>query len=64
MATDVPVSIWRTTDGLTDNEYTGINFIVDSLGDYLVDPDDDFIIDTGVAMPIIPASVWVEDDAV
>ena len=64
MAQDVPVSIWRTTDGLSDNVYTGINFIVDPQGNYLVDPSDNFIIDTGVAMPGVPVSVWTESDSI
>jgi len=64
MSTNTPISIWRTTDGNTDNVYTGLTFIVDTDDNNLVDPSGDYIIDTGVEMTIIPSSVWEENDGV
>lgn len=63
MAVDVPVSIWRKTNGQNDNVYTGITYVVDTDDFYLVDPDDNYIIDTGIEMPKTPISVWIEDDS-
>lgn len=64
MSVNVPVSIWRTTDGNTDNVYTGITFVVDENADNLVDPSGIYIIDTGILMPSVPVSVWEENDGV
>lgn len=61
---EIPVSIWRTTDGLSDTVYTGLNFIVDTMGNFLVDPEGNFIIDTGLEMPGTPASIWEEDNSI
>lgn len=64
MAVDVPVSIWQSTDGLSDFSNTGANNIVDTLGNYLVDPSGNFIVDTGVIQFRIPATEWEQDDSV
>lgn len=61
---NTPVTVWRKTDGTAETVYTGITFIVDTLGDFLVDPIGNFIIDTGLEMPAVPTTVWVENQGV
>lgn len=64
MPDNTPVSIWRTSDGLNDNVYTGLTFIVDETGSYLVDTNSDNVIDTGIEMPDVPVSVWKTNNGV
>lgn len=62
MSVDVPSTVWRATDGLSEYSSEGINDIVDPSGNFLVDPSGNQIIDTGVVNTRIPATVWTEDD--
>lgn len=64
MSTDVPVSIWRDTDGLTDYSSGDVSYIVDTLGINLVDTAGIGIVDTGVVATLIPSTIWEEDDSV
>lgn len=64
MATNVPVSVWRDTDGLSEYSSTGVYDIDDPSGVFLVDPSGVNIVDTGVLATMIPASVWKEDDSI
>ena len=59
-----PASQWRTTLGNTDSDTTGVYFIVDTVGDFLVDPQGNFVIDTGLIMDNTPDSIWSEDDSI
>lgn len=63
MSTDVPVTVWRDTNGLSEYSNEGANNIVDTLGNYLVDPSGNFIVDTGVVQTLIPSTIWEEDDS-
>jgi hypothetical protein len=64
MATDVPVTIWQPTDGLSEfSSYTPAD-IVDPSGNNLVDPSGNQIVDTGVLQTPIPTTVWEEDDSI
>lgn len=63
MSTDVPVTVWQSTDGLSEFSSGGVNNIVDTDGNYLVDPSDNYIVDTGVIETRIPATIWEEDDS-
>lgn len=63
MATDVPVTIWRDTDGLSEYSNEGANDIVDTLDNNLVDINGNNIVDTGVVRTRIPSTEWVEDDS-
>ena len=58
-----PASIWRETSGNYEYKATGLRYIVDTVGSFLVDPSGNHIIDTGVTMTKYPASVWAEDDS-
>jgi len=59
-----PVTIWRTTSGNNESEsYTAAN-IADPLGNLLIDPQSNFVVDTGLVMPLIPATVWTEDNSI
>lgn len=64
MSTNVPQTVWRDTNGLTEYSGGAIRYIVDTLGAFLVDPSATFIIDTGVIADLIPATVWEENDSV
>jgi hypothetical protein len=64
MSVGTPVSVWRNTDGLTEYSSEGANYIVDTADFYLVDTTGFYVIDTGVVADLIPASEWVENDAV
>lgn len=64
MATDVPVSIWRDTDGLGDYANEGANDIVDINSNSLVDTDGNQIVDTGVVRTRIPDTEWLPDDSI
>lgn len=64
MAVDVPVSIWRNTNGLGEYTNTGAEDLVDTAGVDLVDTAGVQIVDTGVTFTQIPASVWIGDDSV
>lgn len=64
MPVDVPQTVWRNTDGLTEYSNGGVYNIDDPSDVYLVDPSGVFIVDTGVVASLIPASVWAEDDSV
>lgn len=61
---NTPVTIWRTPDGLNDNQYTGITYIIDTIGDFLVDPQGDNVIDTGVNMVMTPVTIWKTDNGI
>lgn len=61
---DIPVSIWRPTDGNSEFSSEGISDIVDASGDSLVDPSGDQIVDTGVVETNIQATDWEENDSV
>ena len=63
MATNVPVTIWRDTNGLTEYSSEGANDIADPLGNHLVDVLNNQIVDTGVTATPLPATVWTENDA-
>ena len=60
--TDIPATIWRTPSGLNDTIYTGITYIVDEDDNNLVDTNGNFIIDTGLVMPLIPKTVWRDSE--
>lgn len=64
MAVDVPVTVWRDTDGLSEYSNTGVNYIVDTADFYLVDPSGYYIVDTGVSRTLIPDTIWEEDDSI
>lgn len=63
MATDVPVTVWRNTNGLTEFSSEGANDIVDTLANNLVDTLGNQIVDTGVVENLIPSTIWEEDDS-
>lgn len=63
MATNVPVSVWRDTDGLSEYTNEGAYYIDDTAGFYLTDPSGFYIVDTGVIATLIPDTVWEEDDS-
>jgi hypothetical protein len=63
MPTNVPVTIYRDTDGLAEYSNVGASYIVDPSDTFLVDPSDTYIVDTGVVQSRIPATVWEEDDS-
>ena len=58
-----PASVWRETSGNYEYHNVGIRYIIDTIGDFLVDPSGNHIIDTGIEMRIYPASTWREDDS-
>lgn len=62
MAVNVPATIWRDTDGLGEYANTGVYNIVDTTATFLTDPSGVFIVDTGVTVTTIPATVWRQDD--
>lgn len=64
MGVNVPVSVWRDTQGLTEFSNEGPNYIVDTADFYLVDPSGFYIVDTGVLANLIPSSIWEQDDSV
>lgn len=64
MAVNVPVTIWRKTNGMNDSIATGALYIVDTLDAYLVDPQGSYVVDTGLRMDVTPVTVWTEDDSV
>lgn len=64
MATNVPVTIWRSTDGLSEYNNEGAEDIVDILDVNLVDIEDTDVIDTGVIRILIPSTIWEEDDSI
>lgn len=61
MAVNVPITVWQGQD---QAEYSndGVYNIVDSLGNFLVDPSGVFIVDTGVIFTLFPVTIWSEDD--
>ena len=59
--TSPPATIWRATNGLSEFSGESANNIVDTNGDFLVDPSLVFIVDTGVLESLIPRTVWEED---
>lgn len=63
MSDNVPVSIWRDTDGLTEYSNTGVEDIVDTSDVNLVDTDGVDVVDTGVTATLIPSTTWTEDDS-
>lgn len=63
MPTNVPVTVWQPTDGLSDFSSSGGTFNIDDPSAvFLVDPSGIFIVDTGVTQTIIPGTVWSEND--
>lgn len=63
MSVNIPVTEWRPTDGNSEYDNIGVNFIVDPSVTYLVDPSGIYIVDTGVTATLIPATIWEEDDS-
>lgn len=63
MSVDVPATVWRDTNGLSEYSNTGVDYIVDPSATYLVDPSGTYIVDTGVTATLIPATVWSQDDS-
>lgn len=63
MSVDVPVTVWRDTNGLTEYSTEAANDIVDTLDNNLVDTVGNQIVDTGVVATLIPATAWEEDDS-
>ncbi len=63
MSTNVPISIWRDTNGLVEYSNEGANYVTDTADFYLVDPDGFYITDTGVVATLIPDTRWSEDDS-
>lgn len=63
MSVNTPVTKWRPTDGNSEYDNTGINFIVDPSATYLVDPSGVYVVDTGVTATLISATIWDEDDS-
>lgn len=61
---NLPSNEWRPTDGNSEFSNIGSSNIVDTLGNFLIDPDDDFVIDTGVETDLIPSSIWEENDSI
>lgn len=64
MSVDVPATVWRDTNGLSEYSNTGVDYIVDTTNFYLVDTVGFYIVDTGVAANLIPATIWEEDDSI
>lgn len=64
MATDVPVTVWRDTQGLSEFSNSGAYYIVDTTSFYLVDPSGFYITDTGVIQTLIPSTTWEENDSI
>jgi len=63
MPTNLPVTVWRNTNGLTEFSSGGVNDIVDTLSNNLVDTLGNQIVDTGVVATLIPDTAWEEDDS-
>lgn len=64
MPVNVPVTVYRSTNGLTEFTNEGANDIVDTLGNNLVDTLGNQIVDTGVVATLIPATAWEENDGI
>lgn len=64
MSNDVPVTIWRPTDGNSEFSIGTTSAIVDTAAVALVDTTGIAVVDTGVDQTIIPATTWSEDDGV
>lgn len=64
MPVNVPVTIWRDPNGLTEYSGSGVYDIDDPSGVLLVDTNSDNIVDTGVLATLIPSTEWVENDGV
>jgi len=62
MSVNVPVTVYRNTNGLTEFTNEGINDIVDSSANNLVDTDGNDIVDTGVVATLIPPTTYEEND--
>jgi hypothetical protein len=63
MSVDVPVTVWRATNGLTEFNSGDTYNIDDPSSVFLVDPSGVFIVDTGVTATLIPSTAWAEDDS-
>lgn len=63
MSTNVPATIWQGGDG-TEYANTGVNNIADTAGELFVDTVGIEVVDTGVTVTPVPASIWSEDDSI
>jgi flagellar basal body rod protein FlgG len=64
MAVNIPQTVWRSTDGLTEYSSDGANYLIDTTNFYLVDTTGYYLVDTGVVENLIPATAWEEDDSI
>ncbi len=64
MAVNVPATVWRNTNGLSEFSNEGANYIVDTLDNNLVDTLGNYVVDTGVIDTLIPDTIWEENDGV
>lgn len=61
---NVPLTIWRPTNGNGEAVTVTQSDIVDTTGAFLVDTTGAFVVDTGVDFNPIPQTVWSQDDSV
>lgn len=62
MSVNIPATIYRNTNGLTEYSTEEANDLVDTLGINLVDTLGIQIVDTGVIATLIPSTTWEEND--
>ena len=63
MATDIPATVWRNTDGLGEYSSGSAQDVVNNSGIDLVDINGNQVVDTGVMFTQIPDTTWEEDDS-
>lgn len=60
--TDIPVTVWKPSDGNGEYIDDSVNDIVDPSGNFLVDPSGNNIVDTGQTFVQTPSTVWISSD--
>lgn len=59
-----PASVWRKTSGLDESVADGPNNIDDPQNNLLVDPQGNYVVDTGIEMNVTPQTEWMQDDSI
>lgn len=63
MPVNVPVTIWRPTNGNGEAVSVGVSGLVDLTASTLVDLTGSPLVSTGTDFTLVPQTIWTQDDS-
>lgn len=64
MSVNVPVTQWTSNNGTNELVVTGTALVIDELANFLVDELGNDVVDTGIDFKTEPATIWTENDGI